>query len=204
MLQEWSSCHPLPRLMVFEVDGKEYLLEGCRLCRVIQGYDSPETSSSYKIFCAGIAPNAMCKGSNGTILISYELENVYKIYYCEKHEIAVLLHIDRKTLTGVALAAGKIVWEKTEEELGVTVPNSVRNVLTILDGRVCIFSLWNLLVLDLEHGTIYYRISYSKSITRYLKEFGILRPTTMALSKDLPFNMVCSIKCRSTITKYCL
>ena len=69
LLNEWNTCHMFPRLMAFETDGKEYLLEGCIYCKVIRGYEFPETSSSHTPFHKHITPHVMCKGPTDTILL---------------------------------------------------------------------------------------------------------------------------------------
>ena len=62
--------------MVFEVDGKEYLLEGCRDCKVIRGYESPETSPSHKTLCKDVVPSLLCKGPNSTVLVLEETKSI--------------------------------------------------------------------------------------------------------------------------------
>ena len=181
MLQEWNSCHMFPRLMAFEAEGKEYLLEGCTYytCMAIRGYESPETSSSSKVFYEHMAPDAMmCKGPTGTIFLvekksvkqlrysagkfhlsgefSCELEYVNEICYYEKYGIVVVLHEDCKTLTGVILATGQVAWKRTKIQFGspAKVLDYFKDVLIIPDGRVCIFTLWKLFLLDPKTGTI--------------------------------------------------
>ena len=112
VLQEWNRCHARPHLMMFKINEKEYLLEGCRYCRMIRGYESPETSSCNKIFYKDIAPDTMCKGPNNTLLVlennsikqlhfseghfnlteqfPYELEDVHNMCYCKNYGIIIL------------------------------------------------------------------------------------------------------------------
>ena len=140
VLQEWNSCHVLRHLMVLQIKEKEYLLQGCTYCQVIRGYESPEASSNYKIFKKDIAPDAICKGPNGTVLIfenssikqfsfsdgyfhladkfSFKLGNIRNMCYCEKYGIVIVLHEDRKSLTGVMLATGEVVWMRNEITFG--------------------------------------------------------------------------------------
>ena len=71
-----------------------------------------------------------------------------------------MLHEDQETLTGIILATGQVAWKRTEIQFGspAIVLNYLRNVLIIPDGRVCIFNLWNLVVLDPKSGTIMYEL----------------------------------------------
>ena len=69
VLHEWKSCPGAKSLMAFEIDGKEYLLEGCDTCGVIRGYESPEKSHSYTTFCETTKPNMMCSGNANTIIV---------------------------------------------------------------------------------------------------------------------------------------
>ena len=182
VLNEWKSCHRLPRLMGFEVEGKEYLLESCTFCRVIRGYESPETSSSCKIFYEHTEHIAMmCKGPTGTLLLvekksikqlryseekfhlasefSIKLEEVQDVCYYEKYGIVVVLHEDRETLTGVVLATGQTAW-RTKIHYGSPAKflAHLKNVLIIPDGRVCIFNSRKLVVMDPKNGTIMYEL----------------------------------------------
>ena len=184
VLQEFDCCHMLPHFMVLKIKEKEYLLQGCIVCKIIRGYESPETSSSYKIFYEHIVPDAMCKGPNGTIFVlennsikqlsfsqdhfnlietfSYQLE-INNICYCEKYGIVVVLHNDRKSLTGVKLATGDVAWKHTicssAEVLGC-----IEDVFTIPDGRICILDLAKLFVLDPKDGTIKYKLFHSEGL----------------------------------------
>ena len=181
VLYKWKWCHSTPRLMQFEAEGKEYLLEACTTCCEIRGYEFPMSSCSNKTFFEHIFPSVMCKGSDGTILVfdrnnvikhlrfsgeqfhlvdtfSFELEHVNKMCYCEKYGIVVVLHTDRKSLTGVMLATGQVAWKKADIKFGSTVLDSFKDVLTIPDGRVCIIDLWSLFVLDPKDGTFMYKL----------------------------------------------
>ena len=177
ILNEWKRCH-WSHLMAFKLHRKEYLLEGCVDCKLIRGYESPETSSSYKIFKEDVTPNAMCKGPKGTILVleehsikqlsfsdgqfnlkntfSFKLENIKNTCYCEKYGIVVVLHTDRKSLTGVRLATGEVVWKCTEITFGspAKILLCFQDILTIPDGRICTFHFDKLFVLDPKNGTI--------------------------------------------------
>ena len=183
VLQEWNSCHSIPCLMAFEMEGKEYLLTGCTNCKVIGGYVSPETSSSHKILYEDIVPSAMCKGPNNTVLVldeknvikqlrffegcfnlvhkfSYEFATVSNMCYCEQYGNVVLVNNDKKTLRGVALATGEVVWARTEIQFGspTKVLNNLKDVLTISYGRICISTLRGLFVLDSKDGNIKYEL----------------------------------------------
>ena len=183
LLNEWKSCQVFPRLMGFEVEGKEYLLEGCTGCGAIHAYQFPETSSNYKTFCEHISPSAMCKGPTGTILVrecqksikqlrfsagkfhlvhecSFELENVRNMCYCEKYGIVVMMQSDRSTLTGVMLSTGHIVWKHTEYKFGSPprILEYSKEVFTMVDGRISLFNLHKLFVLEPKDGAIKYEI----------------------------------------------
>ena len=179
VLNEWNTCHMVTRLMLFEIEGKEYLLEGCIGCKVIRSYESPETSSSYKTLCKDVVPMVMCKGPNNTVLIleeknsikqfrfsegylnrankfSVELENVKKMCYCEKNGIVVVIQHGHKTPTGVALATGEVVWKHTEIQFGSPAKDldDLADVFTFPDGSICIHNLRELFVLDSKDGNI--------------------------------------------------
>ena len=182
ILNEWNSCHIFPCLMAFQIDGKEYLLVGCMYCKVICGYQSPETTSSNNTLLhlyKDIVPSVMCQGPNNTVLVFEEensikqlrfseghfdlarafrisVQNIMNMCYCEESGIVVMVHNDRKTLTGVALASGEVVWKHTEIQFGspAEVLNGFKDVFTIPDGRICIINLRELLVLDSKDGSI--------------------------------------------------
>ena len=182
VLQEWNRCHARPHLMMFKIYEKEYLLEGCRHCRVIRGYESPERSSGYKIFYEDITPDTMCKGPNNKVLVlegksikqlgfscghfnlaeqfSYELENVFNMCYCEKYGTIIVLHGNQKSLTGVMLTTGEVVWKHTNITLGspANVLDRFKSLFTIPNGRICIFNLGKLFVLDPKYGAIKYEL----------------------------------------------
>ena len=67
LLYHWKPCHRLPYMMRFEVNGREYLLEGCKICRVIRKYELPAFQS--KILCKGVSMGPMCQGPGKTIFI---------------------------------------------------------------------------------------------------------------------------------------
>ena len=191
LLNEWKSCRVFPRLMGFEVEGKEYLLEGCIGCGAIHAYQFPETSSNYKTFCEHISPSVMCKGPAGTILVrecqksikqlrfsagkfhpvhefSFELVNVRNMCFCEKYGIVAMMnsdHSDRNTLTGVMLSTGQIVWKHTEIKFGSPMKTLEysKEVFTMVDGRICLFNLHKLFVLEPKDGTVKYEIHDSTS-----------------------------------------
>ena len=189
VLNQWSTCHMFPRLITFQMEGKEYLLEGCRDCKVICSYESPETSSSYKTLCKDIVPYVMCQGPNNTVLVldekntikqlcfsggrfnlvhkfSNELENVITMCYCEKNGIIVMIHTDKKSLTGVTLATEEVVWKHTEIQFGspAKILSYFTDVFTISDGSICIFNLDELFVLDSKDGTIKYKLFHYKGL----------------------------------------
>ena len=181
LLQEWKTCHVFPALLSFEMEGKEYLLEGCTVCRVIRSYESPEISSSYKTLYKDIYPSIMCQGPINTVLVledndsitqlrfseghfkianifSNEIKDIRNMCYCERNGIVVMVHINQnhqKTLTGVALATGEVVWKHTAIQFGF--PPNVLDCFRIPDGRICIDNLGKLFVLDTKDGSIKYK-----------------------------------------------
>ena len=83
VLNEWNSCHTYPCLLMFETEGKEYLLECCTLCKVIRGYESPETTYSCKIMYEHTGHiTLICKGPTGTILL-VEQKSVKQLGYSD-------------------------------------------------------------------------------------------------------------------------
>ena len=83
VLNEWNTCHIFPCLMEFQIEGKEHLLVGCMHCKVIRGYESPETSSSYKTLHRDIVPYVMCQGPNNTVLVLDEKNFIKQFRFSE-------------------------------------------------------------------------------------------------------------------------
>ena len=81
VLHEWNSCHVSPCLMVFEIERKEYLLEGCAHCKVIRGYEAPETSSNYRTLYEDIVPSVMCQGPMSTVLVLEEKKSIKQLRF---------------------------------------------------------------------------------------------------------------------------
>ena len=93
-------------------------------------------------------------------VFSFEPENVKQMSYCEHDGILVVLDEDRKTITGVTLASGQIVWKKTELQYGS--PHEIlelfQDVLTIPDGKKIIFNLWKPFIFDPTDGAIKHQL----------------------------------------------
>ena len=183
VLNEWNTCHLFPRLMVLDADEEEHLLESCIYCRVIRGYPSPQTSSAYTILYEDITSYVMCKGPTGSILsfekqksikqfsyskgrfhltnvFPFELQSIKQMSYYENDDILVVLDEDWKTVTGVKLARGQVVWKKTEIQYGS--PGEIlelfQDLLPIPDGKKCIFNLWKPLIFDPKDGAIKHQL----------------------------------------------
>ena len=133
LVKEWASCHPFRSVMAFEIHGKDYLLEGCVICKIIRGYEFPQIES--KILCEGIFPNAMCKGPDGTILVfDNQDQSLKQMRYCDEQfllekefsvgcadvhslclsencDLVMALHCRRKTLTGFHFPSGQVAWQ---------------------------------------------------------------------------------------------
>ena len=96
---------------------------------------------------------------------SFDLENIDNMCYYERYGIVIVLHRDWRTLTGIMLATGQVVWKHTEVQYrnppNVSDPVTLdyfQDVLTIPDGRICVLNLWKLFVLDAKDGTIRYEL----------------------------------------------
>ena len=180
LLKEWNPCHTFPCMMEFEVHGKDYLLEGCRICRVIRGYEFPSVMPS--VLSEQISPSCMCAGPDGTVLVfdsnlvqngikqlryykgqlhlerelSPELEDIRTLCYSKKHGIAIAFRHDRKAITGIDLVTGNVLWQHVEIPFGSSPQflNDFRDIFTLPDGRVCIFSYTDIFTLDPVNGII--------------------------------------------------
>ena len=184
LVKEWEPCHGLPSLMNFEIHGKEYLLEGCRTCMVIRGYEFPQIKS--KILCEGISPEAMCKGPDDTILFfDTKQTSLKQLYYCdgqfllakdfsvdradisglcfsENSSTVIVLDRDRKTLTGFHFPSGRVAWQHTENQLGPSsqILTDFHHILTLPDERICVFTHKETFVLDPVDGRILYTLHH--------------------------------------------
>ena len=186
LLKEWEPCHAKACIMGFSVHGKEYLLESCTICQMIRGYEFPQIEC--KVLCERISANAMCKGPDGTILVlhweqkgikqfrfsqgQFHLVKQFPMEFADAHSLcysgqfAILLHKDTKTFTGINLATGEVVWQKTEIQFSSS--NKFRDILTLPDGRICIFTNKEIFALDPKDGTILCNLSD-------LKDKGMIR-----------------------------
>ena len=184
LVKEWECCHVRISMMGFEIQGKEYLLEGCPICEIIRAYEFPQIES--KILCEEISPGAMCKGPNGTILVFDNTQKSLKqLRYCEGKLLRVKqFHVDhtdvycihscfsencdtvivldrlRKTLTGFHLPSEQVAWQHNEIELGSSSPvlTDVQHILTLPDKRVCVFTTHEVFALNPVDGTMLYTL----------------------------------------------
>ena len=71
-----------------------------------------------------------------------------------------MIHKDREFLRGVRLATGEVVWKHTQINFGsgTKVLDYFTDVFIIPDGRICIFNLFKLFVLDPKCGAIKYEL----------------------------------------------
>ena len=185
VLHEWKSCHIAICLMAFESDGKEYLLEGCTLCEVIRGYELTETTHNFKTFCENVIPDVMCKGPDSTILVlennksvkqlrfsegkfhpgefSFESNDVRDITFSGRHNIVLLLHQDKKNLTGIHIQTREVLLNSELQFHPLRrASEGIFNIFTLADGRVCIVTVLKTFVIDPRTGTVKYQL-YSKS-----------------------------------------
>ena len=179
--KEWKPCHMLPTMMALKIHGKEYLLEGCITCEVIRGYEFPHTKS--KILCRHISPKVMCKGPENTVLVfeevkkaikqlrfcggklleiqqfSAELEDVRGMCFSDKLGLAVLLHDDGKTITGINFASKKLAWQHTEIHFGFSskCPN-ICDILMLPDGRLFVFTCKASFAMDPMDGSFLHKL----------------------------------------------
>ena len=190
LLKEWEPCHALACIMGFSIHGHEYLLESCTNCEMIRGYEFPQTEC--KILCKRISANAMCKGPDGTILVLHSEQKGIKQFHfsqgqfhlveqfsvelvdpcslCYSDQFAILLHNDGKTFTGMNLATGEVTWRKTENQLSPStqVPKKLRDIVTLPDGRICIYTQKDIFAVDPKDGTVLCHLIH-------LKDKGIIR-----------------------------
>ena len=181
VLDQWETCHLGTCLLTYRIDTKTYLLEGCEYCEVIQGYILPEISCDCKTFCETIKPNVMCEGPKNSILVlenrksirqlgfsggklhpnefSFDSDNVEDMGFSEKDGIVLLLHQDKKSLTGIHLQSRDVIWNSELQFSSlVESPGDISNIFTIADGRVCIVTLRKVFVIDPEKGTVMYQL----------------------------------------------
>ena len=188
LLTEWEQCHwqPSTSMMGYEIDGRDYLLVGCKVCEMIRGYEFPQIKC--KILGKGISPGCMCKGPDNTILV-FEQKSIKQFRYSEgqfrlmeqvhlvrefsvgfrdvsglcfsdNSGLVIVLHYDRKTLTGFHFTSGQVAWQHTAIIFGCSsqVLTDFRHILTLPDGRVCVFTNKESSVLDTTDGTILYML----------------------------------------------
>ena len=179
-VKEWVTCHLFLSMNQFEINGKEYLLEGCSICKVIRGYNLPQIES--KIFCEGISPDAMCQGPDGTILVfDSEIKSLKQLGYCDGQfllvkqfpvervdvhslcfvdGIVIVIYRDLKTLTGFHFPSRQVAWQHNYSQLDSSSQFTTifQQILTLPDGRVCIFTIDEVFALNPVDGTILYKL----------------------------------------------
>ena len=177
MLKEWKSCCELCSVFKFQIQGKDYLLEVCQFCKIIQSYEIPEIRPHGRtILPKNVCPSIFCEGHDSTILafdkkqksilqfrysraqfqladeFSVALEDVLSMCFSCHCGIVIVLHSDRTTITGVHLATGQVAWKKTGPP-----PNNLNHfedVFTFPDGSVGVFNFSSLYALNPKDGTI--------------------------------------------------
>ena len=185
LVKEWEPCR-FPSMMRFQIDGNEFLLHGCVICKMIHGYKFPEIKS--KILCRGISPSTMCKGPDGTILVFDNVDKFLKqMRYCngqflvekelniplfdswedfhslcftEKCDHVIALHYDRKYLTGFHFPSGQVAWQHRQIQSGSPSQflTGFRSILVLPDGRVCISTHQEVFALNPVNGTFLYTL----------------------------------------------
>ena len=200
LLKEWEPSHALACIMSFSIHGRDYLLESCTTCEMIRGYEFPQTES--KILCEGIFANAMCNGPDGTILVLHSEQKVIKQFnfsqgqfhlaeqfsmefldphsLCYSDPFAILLHNDKETFTGTNLGTGEVTWQNTEIQLSspTHVPKKLRDIVTLPDGRICIYTQKEIFAVDPKDGTVLCHLLR-------LKDEGIIRGVAASLNNNL-------------------
>ena len=183
LVKRWKPCHTVHSMLEIEIQGKEYMLEGCAMCEMIRGYEFPQIER--KILCEGISPDAMCKGPGGTILVfnaGQRIQSIKQLSFCngqflpqkeiyvacadirrlcfsENSSIVIVLH-NRKTLTGFHFPTGQVAWQHSEIQLRSSsgVLTDFQHILTLPDGRVCVFTHKEIFALNPFDGTILYML----------------------------------------------
>ena len=181
---EWTPCHGMYTIMgSLQILGKDYLLEGCRICNVIRGCAFPQKTS--RILYEPISPSSMCKGPDGSILVfermhknikqlrysegqfhlmkqlSTKFETIRNLCYSDTSDIVTVVKNNKKTIAGIDFSKGKIVWQHNKElQLGSSTQslNRIQDTLRLPDGRVCIVTHDAILALDPVDGTILHKL----------------------------------------------
>ena len=163
VLREWTSCprsHRSTSLVALQTGQENLFLQGCPTCRVIRGYKI--TKEATKVLYHNISPSLMCLGPDGTILVfkkelqrvkqlryaggllhtvsqfSLELEDVTGLCFSGHYGILVVVHGDRKTITGLHLMTGEVAWRRAN------IPNGfasqpvicINDIAALPDGRI--------------------------------------------------------------------
>ena len=181
MLKKWQPCHMLPTMTAWQIHGKDYLLEGCITCEVIRGYEFPHTES--KVLCTHISPRVMCKGPKGTLLVfeevrksikrlrsfggklhdtkqfSAEIEDVRGMCFSDKLNLAVLLHDNGKTITGINFVTEEVAWQHTDIQFGSSLKSpDLCDILMLPDGRLFVFTCKASFAIDPMDGSVLHKL----------------------------------------------
>ena len=210
LVKKWKPCHTVHSMLEIEIQGKEYMLEGCAICEIIRAYEFPKIER--KILCEDISPDAMCGGPGGTILVfnaGQRIQSIKQLSFCdgqfllqkefyvactdarrlcfsENSSIVIVLH-NLKTLTGFHFPTGQVAWQHSEIKLKCSpeVLTDYQHILTLPDGRVCVFTHKEIFALNPVDGTILYmlhRIALKNQASSPQQQHP-----SMGVSKNWPF-----------------
>ena len=164
------------------MQGKEYLLEGCRICKMIRRYDF--SAMECNIVCERISPSVMCRGPGSTILVFddhlwaiYQLEYFQGAFYfinqwtvgregvvrmccSEKCHILVLLHVDKLSVTGMDVETGQVAWQQNVLQGNSPKQRTATSgeIAPLPDGTFCFLNGTEILVLDSLTGSTLYTL----------------------------------------------
>ena len=181
--KERSGFQISPSLMVCETEGQGYLVEGCCVCDVAKSYEFHQFVSTDQTD-GQITSGVMCMRSGKTVLVyNREQRSITELLHCEKqfqvgaqyfigmgdvlgicysteYDVMIVLHRDRKTISGLHLGTGDVAWQHTNIRCGSSqqVINNIQDVFTLPDRRVCIFCDNSLHALNPKDGTIVCRL----------------------------------------------
>ena len=177
VLGEQTSCTHLSAeeedhtLLPFQTEGKDYLLEGCMGCRVIQVHECPLNSAPISQF--QITPKLMCKGPRGTVLVLDEtnksIEQLYlfagkiqcyrglffdvthasDMWYSDKYGHLIVMH-NAFTTKGLNLETREVIWQHKKCESPYSAPPFA------VQERICLLylTLDKLIIVDPKDGTV--------------------------------------------------
>ena len=194
VLREWTSCprsHRSTSLVALRIGQEHFFLQGCPTCQVIRGYKI--TKATNKVLCQNIAPSLMCLGPESTILVlenelkcvkklrysggqlqitrqfSLGLDDITGLCFSNHNGIVVVIHGDRKRITGLHLATGAVAWQRTR--IPYNSPSQpvicINDIAALPDGRIFFVANYKrIFVLDPKDGASLY--------TTYLDNFGLI------------------------------